>query len=155
MLNVRLDESISRVEADLFIYSRLSDRQKSDVKAAMFEQRVPRGTDIIVQGTEGDYFYIIESGELPKRSPHSKGHTQGSKGHTQGSKGHTQGSKGHAQGSKGHAQGSKGKGHTQGSNGHTQGSKGHTQGSKGHAQGSKGKGHTQGSKGTYVQKPLF
>ena len=60
----RLEESIARVEENLFIYSRLSEKQKSDVKAAMFEQRVPRGTDIIVQGTEGDYFYIIESGMI-------------------------------------------------------------------------------------------
>ena len=60
----RLNGAIAKVEAKLFLYSRLSTKQKNDVKAAMFEQRVPRGTDIIVQGSEGDYFYIIESGQL-------------------------------------------------------------------------------------------
>ncbi|XP_063726686.1 cAMP-dependent protein kinase type II regulatory subunit-like isoform X2 [Symsagittifera roscoffensis] len=58
----RLDQAIAKVESRLFLYSRLSPTQKGDVKAAMFEQRVPRNTDIITQGSQGDYFYVIESG---------------------------------------------------------------------------------------------
>jgi cAMP-dependent protein kinase regulator len=56
---------ISRIERaikDNLLFRNLDEDQHKDVLAAMHEVRVPRGTQVIVQGAVGDFFYVVEEG---------------------------------------------------------------------------------------------
>jgi cAMP-dependent protein kinase regulator len=47
-----------------FLFRSLTEEQEADVLAAMKEVNIGAGEMIIEQGAAGDYFYIVESGEL-------------------------------------------------------------------------------------------
>jgi cAMP-dependent protein kinase regulator len=50
--------------ASNFLFRNLDDDQSSDVLSAMKEVRVGQGEVVIRQGDVGDYFYVIEEGQL-------------------------------------------------------------------------------------------
>lgn len=47
-----------------FLFKNLDEEQYTDVVNAMAEKRVAKGTHVIDQGAVGDFFYIVESGNL-------------------------------------------------------------------------------------------
>ncbi|KAG2193812.1 hypothetical protein INT47_002562 [Mucor saturninus] len=47
-----------------FLFKNLDEEQYTDVVNAMVEKQVPVNTHVIEQGGVGDYFYIVESGQL-------------------------------------------------------------------------------------------
>ncbi|CAO3679865.1 hypothetical protein G6F70_006406 [Rhizopus microsporus] len=47
-----------------FLFKHLDDEQYQDVVNAMTEKKVKQGEHVIEQGAVGDYFYIVESGQL-------------------------------------------------------------------------------------------
>lgn len=47
-----------------FLFKNLDEEQYTDVVNAMVEKREPVNTHVIEQGAVGDYFYIVESGNL-------------------------------------------------------------------------------------------
>lgn len=47
-----------------FLFQQLDANSKSTVMSALMKKQFPSGTEIITQGDEGDYFYIIESGTV-------------------------------------------------------------------------------------------
>ncbi|CEP17271.1 hypothetical protein [Parasitella parasitica] len=47
-----------------FLFKNLDEEQYTDVVNAMAEKREPANTHVIEQGAVGDYFYIVESGNL-------------------------------------------------------------------------------------------
>jgi cAMP-dependent protein kinase regulator len=53
---------IERAIRDNLLFRNLDEDQHRDVLAAMQEVRVPKGTDVIVQGAVGDFFYVVEEG---------------------------------------------------------------------------------------------
>ncbi|KAI8983706.1 cyclic nucleotide-binding-like protein [Pilobolus umbonatus] len=57
-------QKISRAVKDNFLFSKLDEEQYNDIVNAMDEKTFEKGDMVITQGTEGDYFYIVESGEL-------------------------------------------------------------------------------------------
>jgi len=61
-------ETITRIEAavaDNFLFASLDAAQKKEIIDAMDERKVEKvGEVIIKQGDEGDFFYVIESGEF-------------------------------------------------------------------------------------------
>lgn len=56
------NESIRKALLDNFIFAALSDQEMSTLVAAMDTVNVAPGENIITQGTEGDYFYVVEQG---------------------------------------------------------------------------------------------
>lgn len=61
------DEQIRRLNASVtknFLFSNLDDDSLHSVLSCLQEKYVPAGTDIIVQGDEGDFFYVLERGEV-------------------------------------------------------------------------------------------
>ncbi|KAI0463740.1 hypothetical protein LJB42_002745 [Komagataella kurtzmanii] len=61
------DEQLQRLNNIVrksFLFSQLEDEALRTVIYALEEKKVPRGTEIIKQGDEGDYFYVLESGEV-------------------------------------------------------------------------------------------
>lgn len=50
--------------ANNFLFRNLDDDQSSDVLSAMKEVRVGQGEVVIRQGDVGDYFYVVEEGQL-------------------------------------------------------------------------------------------
>jgi len=54
---------IKKATADSFLFASLSDDQKKDIYDCMTEIKVKRGQEIIKQGAEGDFFYVIDSGK--------------------------------------------------------------------------------------------
>lgn len=54
----RLKEAVAKN----FLFSQLSSESLRTVIFALQEKRVPKGTKIMEQGDEGDYFYVVESG---------------------------------------------------------------------------------------------
>lgn len=58
-------EQRSRIETSIrgnLLFRNLDEGQYEDVLNAMKEVRVGRGTEVIVQGAVGDYFYVVEDG---------------------------------------------------------------------------------------------
>lgn len=55
----------ARIETSIkgnLLFRNLDEEQHNDVLNAMKEVRVPQGTEVIVQGAVGDFFYVVESG---------------------------------------------------------------------------------------------
>ncbi|KNC50171.1 uncharacterized protein AMSG_11967 [Thecamonas trahens ATCC 50062] len=50
--------------ADNLLFRNLDEEQKEEVFDAMFEKFVEPGVSIITQGDDGDYFYVVDSGEF-------------------------------------------------------------------------------------------
>lgn len=46
------------------LFSHLDEAERSDVFDAMFQQTFLAGETIIKEGDEGNYFYVIDSGEV-------------------------------------------------------------------------------------------
>jgi len=56
-----------RIETSIknnLLFRNLDEDQHNDVLNAMKEVRVPQGTQVIVQGAVGDFFYVVESGSF-------------------------------------------------------------------------------------------
>lgn len=63
----KTSEQMTRIREAIkpnFLFRNLDEEQEADVLAAMKEVTVPPGDTVIQQGDAGDYFYIVESGEL-------------------------------------------------------------------------------------------
>ena len=63
----KTDEQRKRIESAIsqnFLFKRLEEEQYNDVVNAMSEKRVSAGEEVIKQGGIGDYFYVVETGEL-------------------------------------------------------------------------------------------
>lgn len=61
------EEAYARISAAVnhnFLFSGLDESQKKEIFDAMAEVRVTAGEDIIKQGDQGDYFYVLDSGEF-------------------------------------------------------------------------------------------
>lgn len=56
----RLNKSVGKN----FLFSNLDEESLKSVLSALHEKKVSSGTDVIKQGDEGDFFYIVESGTL-------------------------------------------------------------------------------------------
>lgn len=57
----------SRIETSIeknLLFRNLDEEQHADVLNAMKEVKVAKGTEVIVQGAVGDFFYVVESGEF-------------------------------------------------------------------------------------------
>lgn len=66
-VNKLSDEQIKRLNASVtknFLFSNLDDDSLHSVLSCLQEKHVSANTDIIVQGDEGDFFYVLESGEV-------------------------------------------------------------------------------------------
>jgi cAMP-dependent protein kinase regulator len=63
----RIEQSI----ASNLLFRNLDEAQHDDVMNAMKEVSVPKGTEVIVQGAVGDFFYVVEAGtfEVWVRAP--------------------------------------------------------------------------------------
>lgn len=60
-------EQLARIKAAIkpnFLFRNLDEEQEADVLAAMKEIQVGPGEIVIEQGAAGDYFYVVERGEL-------------------------------------------------------------------------------------------
>lgn len=58
-------DQISRIELSIsknLLFRNLDEAQYTDVVNAMTEVSVAKGTEVIIQGAVGDFFYVIESG---------------------------------------------------------------------------------------------
>lgn len=55
---------IANAVKDNFLFSALDASQKQEIYDAMFEKSVAPGEALINEGAEGDFFYIVESGEF-------------------------------------------------------------------------------------------
>ncbi|GME82658.1 unnamed protein product [Ambrosiozyma monospora] len=58
-------EQLERLNASVvknFLFSQLDEESLKTIIYALEEKRVPKGTEIIRQGDEGDYFYVVEQG---------------------------------------------------------------------------------------------
>lgn len=55
---------IDQVLEENFIFSGLNDSERSMLVNAMHKEEVPAGTEIITQGQDGDFFYIVEFGTV-------------------------------------------------------------------------------------------
>nr|XP_019012155.1 cAMP-dependent protein kinase regulator [Kwoniella pini CBS 10737]OCF50936.1 cAMP-dependent protein kinase regulator [Kwoniella pini CBS 10737] len=63
----KTEEQLQRIRQAIkpnFLFRNLDEEQETDVLAAMKETTISAGEMIIEQGAAGDYFYIVESGEL-------------------------------------------------------------------------------------------
>ncbi|KAG8923929.1 hypothetical protein FRC02_010794 [Tulasnella sp. 418] len=56
----RLEDSI----ANAFLFRNLDDKKRKAVLGAMKEMHFEKGVRVITQGDQGDYFYVVDSGEL-------------------------------------------------------------------------------------------
>lgn len=60
-------EQLARLNASVgksFLFSQLDEEAKNTIIHALTEKKVSAGTEIIRQGDEGDFFYVIESGKV-------------------------------------------------------------------------------------------
>ncbi len=55
-------ERIRTAVASNMLFRNLDEAQLAEVVSVMVERAVPAGEDVIVEGEEGDYFYVIDSG---------------------------------------------------------------------------------------------
>lgn len=63
----KTDEARAHIRAavsDNFLFSNLDSKNMEEVIDAMFEKTVEAGETVITQGEDGDFFYVIESGEF-------------------------------------------------------------------------------------------
>lgn len=63
----KTDDQRARIRTAIsnnFLFKNLDEEQYIDVVNAMVEKRVPVNSHVIEQGAVGDYFYIVESGNL-------------------------------------------------------------------------------------------
>ncbi|WVR03933.1 hypothetical protein IAU60_000932 [Kwoniella sp. DSM 27419] len=63
----KTEEQLQRIKAAIspnFLFRNLDEEQEADVLAAMKEVSIGAGEMIIEQGAAGDYFYVVESGNL-------------------------------------------------------------------------------------------
>ncbi|WWC60219.1 uncharacterized protein I303_102785 [Kwoniella dejecticola CBS 10117] len=63
----KTEEQLNRIKQAIkpnFLFRNLDEEQEADVLAAMKEVNISAGEMIIEQGAAGDYFYVVESGEL-------------------------------------------------------------------------------------------
>lgn len=63
----KTEEQLRRIRGAIkpnFLFRNLDEEQEADVLAAMKEVTVAPGETVIEQGASGDYFYVVESGEL-------------------------------------------------------------------------------------------
>ncbi|CAO3678174.1 unnamed protein product [Rhizopus stolonifer] len=58
--------------ADNFLFCRLDEEQVEDVVNAMAVKSIKASSEVIKQGDPGDYFYVVESGELDCSIDHQK-----------------------------------------------------------------------------------
>ena len=61
------EQQLERIKTAIkpnFLFRSLTEEQEADVLAAMKEVNIGAGEMIIEQGAAGDYFYVVESGEL-------------------------------------------------------------------------------------------
>jgi cAMP-dependent protein kinase regulator len=61
------DEQLNRIRTAIkpnFLFRNLDEEQEADVLAAMKEVQIGAGEMIIEQGAAGDFFYVVESGQL-------------------------------------------------------------------------------------------
>lgn len=56
--------ALSKAIAKNVLFSHLDENERSDIFDAMFLVNCLRGESIIVQGDEGDNFYVIDQGEV-------------------------------------------------------------------------------------------
>lgn len=59
----RIEQAVSRN----LLFRNLDEDQKREILDAMFERRVSKGTAVIVQGAEGDNFYVVDQGRFSVR----------------------------------------------------------------------------------------
>ena len=63
----KTEEQLARIRAAIkpnFLFRNLDEEQEADVLAAMKEVQIGAGEMIIEQGAAGDYFYVVEKGQL-------------------------------------------------------------------------------------------
>lgn len=63
----KTEAQLARIRAAIkpnFLFRNLDEEQEADVLAAMKEVQIGAGEMIIEQGAAGDYFYVVEKGEL-------------------------------------------------------------------------------------------
>ena len=63
----KTDDQLARIKTAIkpnFLFRNLDEEQEADVLGAMKEVKVPAGELVIEQGAAGDFFYVVESGEL-------------------------------------------------------------------------------------------
>ncbi|EGG05042.1 uncharacterized protein MELLADRAFT_75083 [Melampsora larici-populina 98AG31] len=75
-------EQRSRIESSIkenLLFRNLDEEQYNDVLNAMSELKVSLGTEVIVQGGVGDFFYVVEEGtfDVYVRAPAKKVHSYG------------------------------------------------------------------------------
>jgi len=61
----KTEEQKKRINSSLknnFLFRQLDEDQAQDLTNAMFEKKIENGTELIVQGAPGDFFYVVESG---------------------------------------------------------------------------------------------
>lgn len=76
----KTDEQLSRLEKAVgknFLFNKLDSDSKKLVINSLEEKSVPQGQEIIRQGDEGDYFYIVENGTVEFYVNHEKVNTSG------------------------------------------------------------------------------
>ena len=63
----KTDDQKERIEKSIrgnFLFRNLDEEQYMDVVNAMAEKTLPPGEEIIKQGGIGDFFYVVETGNL-------------------------------------------------------------------------------------------
>lgn len=63
----KTDEQRARIEeavARNLLFRNLDEKQRKEILDAMFERKVSSGTAVIVQGAEGDNFYVVDEGKF-------------------------------------------------------------------------------------------
>lgn len=56
----RIRSSVERI----LLFQNATEKDLRELLDAMFEKKVAAGEDVITQGDEGDFFYVVDSGEL-------------------------------------------------------------------------------------------
>ena len=70
VVNPKTDEQKARIEQSIsrnLLFRNLDPAQRTEIIDAMFEKRVQKGTAVIVQGDEGDNFYVVDQGKFSVR----------------------------------------------------------------------------------------
>lgn len=74
------EEQLKRLEKSIgknFLFNKLDSDSKKLVINCLEEKRVPKNTEIIRQGDEGDYFYVVEAGTVEFYVNNQKVNTSG------------------------------------------------------------------------------
>ena len=70
VVNPKSEEQKARIEQSIsrnLLFRNLDPAQRTEIVDAMFEKRVQKGTAVIVQGDEGDNFYVVDQGKFSVR----------------------------------------------------------------------------------------